>query len=166
MPIDYSTTPCVRLYHDVDPDLRDLPLFVKGYAAMLQTLVHTTHGWLPLHGKTVHHAFKTHAPGDASHTDIRHLKRTATAMLERGTWLRADVHDVELEPYTCTDGLTVPISPWLANRNGDHIVIRDWVPSQNGLTIPETIAWHETRVTAVREYESSLLAANTLQASA
>ena len=154
MSIDYSSTPHVRLYHDVDPDLRDLPLFVKGYAAMLRTLVHTVHGWLPLHGKAVHAAFKTHAPGDSSHTDIRHLKRTTQAMLERGTWLRADVHDFDPEPFTCADGRTVPLSPWLANPTGQHIVIRDWVPSQHGLTVPETLAWHERRVTLVREHVS------------
>jgi len=50
-----------------------------------------------------------------------------------------------MESLAIDDHRCVAISPWYENQEGDALVITDWVPSQNGLTAEETIAWHRLR---------------------
>lgn len=153
--IDYSCAPCCRLPREVPPELRDLPFVTQSVGSHIRTLVDPTHGWLALRGSGITAALCRNATGELSRAEKRSLETRVGRLQERDYLLRCRVFDADLGAIDTADKRSIAVSPWLEDPDGDWVVIRDWVPSERGLTCAETVAWHAARRARLQEHAAT-----------
>jgi hypothetical protein len=141
MPINFKHAERVHLYRDEQGSFRQLSLITKSVAAYLLKLADRTGGWLPLHGRQPWDAVRIAAPGACGQGDRRILKRAIVELLDEGY----------LELGALVDGTLLPCE----QAEAEYLVIRNWVPAQNGLDRDETARWHEERTVRAKHAKSA-----------
>ena len=145
MSIDFSTAAHVRQYREEQGTYRGLPLLAKGVASYLKNLVDAVHGWLHLDGNTITVAVLNHASGEVSRSHRSTLTWCLKKLLQEGHLIRCEVRSADLGTFVASDERPIILSPWVENLEGDWIVVKNWVPAQNGLTPEDQSAWHAAR---------------------
>lgn len=146
MQTEHRDNSSIRLPLHEPTSFRGLPFITKAIAAYLRTLVDPVHGWLELRGQRVDIAFRHHATGTFTRADVRVFKRSIEQLLDQGFLVRCRVIRTNPGVITTQCAREIALSSWVADSDGDWVVIADWAAEQFGLSRQDEQAWQEARL--------------------
>jgi len=141
--VDYRYSQRQFLHRDEPQCFRSLPLTTRSLGDYCRKAVDPDGGWLQLGGLSPADAVRRAGHGYLSRGDFRNIKRAVPELLEAGFLALGELDD---------DGMFLPLG------HGDYLAIRDWVPSQRGMTRKETAAYYAEQEERAARYLARLQA--------
>ena len=148
-PLDYAHTDYSRAHRQEPHSFAQLPFLSKAVGIYLRTRLDPVHGWLELRERTILHDLRNVTTGPIGRRDQKVATRAIGELLDIGYLVRCTIIDKPLGSFTNSTGSAIPLSPWREDATGNAVVIKDWVPSEHGLTPEDTERWHAQRREAV-----------------